>query len=424
MRGPAATLRPFDKIVQQMKQNAIRDSGAFIEQFTLEPTASGLLDGLTFAVKDLIDVAGHLTGCGNPTWRTTHPPAVANAVCVEQILAAGARCLGKTITDELAYSLLGENFFYGTPLNPRAPDRVPGGSSSGSASAVACGAVDFAFGTDTGGSVRVPASNCGIWGMRPTHGIISLAGVSPLAPGFDTVGILACSADILHRAMSVLLSIDIVEGASPEKVFLLREAFDLCDPEARKAIEEALKELRALFGERLREISIREIDEDAVSTDLMHWNDIYRVVQRGEAMNCLGGWVESTRPAFGHIIAESVALMKNLDRQQIPEMQKRREDYFRRMRNFLGKKDLLCIPTASSPAPYKGSITKRDQDPDEYYPRTLCLTSIAGVSRAPQISMPVAEVAGAPFGLSLIGRTGEDAFLLAVARLVETRSDG
>src|SRR4051794_4032314 len=161
-------------------------SDPFIERFELDPSQSGVLDGLRFAVKDIIDVRGHVTGGGNPTWRSTHPPAAAHAVCVDQILNAGALCVGKTISDELAFSLMGENEHYGTPLNPRAPDRVPGGSSSGSASAVAQGLVDFALGTDTGGSVRVPAANVGVWGLRPTHGRISLAGVIPFSPSFDT----------------------------------------------------------------------------------------------------------------------------------------------------------------------------------------------------------------------------------------------
>ena len=167
--------------------------------------ATGRSTGLRFAVKDLIDVAGHRTGCGNPDWLATHPPARVSAVCVDQLLEAGAACEGKTISDEVAFSLLGENFFYGTPLNPAAPDRVPGGSSCGSASAVACGLVDFALGTDTGGSVRIPASYCGLWGMRPSHGIVSVAGVMPFSPTFDTVGILAGSGDVLERAMGVLV---------------------------------------------------------------------------------------------------------------------------------------------------------------------------------------------------------------------------
>jgi amidase len=164
----------------------IAQSNAFISTFGLSPTGNGPLDGLRFAVKDTIDVAGFKTGCGNPTWRDSHPAAVVHAVCVEQLLRAGARCVGKTISDELAFSLLGENYFYGTPLNAQAPDRVPGGSSSGSASAVACGLVDFALGTDTGGSTRVPASNCGIWGFRPSHDFTSVAGVNPLVTVLDS----------------------------------------------------------------------------------------------------------------------------------------------------------------------------------------------------------------------------------------------
>src|SRR4051812_11832576 len=134
-----------------MQTLSIDQSGAFIETFTLGPTKDGPLRGLTFAVKDLIDVAGYRTGCGNPKWLATHPPASVSAVCVEQLLAAGATCTGKTITDEFAFSLLGENFHYGTPLNPAAPQRVPGGSSSGSASAVGCGGGDFSVGAGTRG---------------------------------------------------------------------------------------------------------------------------------------------------------------------------------------------------------------------------------------------------------------------------------
>src|SRR6266699_3728649 len=184
---------------------SVAQSSAFLTTFELPPTGSGMLDGLCFAVKDVIDVAGWKTGCGNPTWRDSHPSAVANAVCVEQLLRAGARCIGKTISDELAFSLLGQNHFYGTPLNPQAPDRVPGGSSSGSASAVACGLVDFALGTDSGGSVRIPAGFCGLYGLRPTHGRISTAGMMTQAPSFDTVGYFANNSATFGRTGSVLL---------------------------------------------------------------------------------------------------------------------------------------------------------------------------------------------------------------------------
>src|SRR6266550_446595 len=193
-----------------MKRSTItvNESNAFVTTFDLPPTGSGSLDGLCFAVKDVIDVAGCKTGCGNPTWRDSHPTAVAHAVCVEQLLRAGASCVGKAICDELAFSLLGENYFDGTPLNPRAPDRVPGGSSSGSASAVACGLVDFALGTDTAGSARIPASNCGIWGFRPSLHRISESGILPFAPSSSTVGVFANNLTVMKKVMSVLLASD------------------------------------------------------------------------------------------------------------------------------------------------------------------------------------------------------------------------
>src|SRR6476620_7685128 len=220
-----------------MQSISLEQSGAFIEKFTLPPTKDGPLRGLRFAVKDLIDVAGHPTGCGNPTWLATHPPASVSAICVEQLLAAGAQCEGKTITDELAFSLLGENHHYGSPLNPAAPDRVTGGSSNGSASAVACGLVDFALGTDTGGSVRVPASNCGIWGWRPSHGLISLAGVMPFAPTLDTVGVFTRSAELLQRIAAVLLATEAPTTTDKPSgsIYLGREAFELADPAVRKS---------------------------------------------------------------------------------------------------------------------------------------------------------------------------------------------
>ncbi|MDP6620082.1 MAG: amidase family protein, partial [Nitrospinota bacterium] len=178
-----------------------KNLGAFCDwtEVHLPGKAGGPLAGLRFAVKDLYDVEGHVTGRGNPDWLATHGPAESTAPAVARLVEAGATMIGKTITDELAFSLFGENFHYGTPVNTRAPDRVPGGSSSGSASAVAGGLVDFAVGSDTGGSVRVPASFCGILGIRPTHGRISLEGCMPLAPSLDTVGWFANDPELLER---------------------------------------------------------------------------------------------------------------------------------------------------------------------------------------------------------------------------------
>ena len=396
------------------------ESGAFLETIELDSIASGPLDGLNFAVKDLIDIGGHKTGCGNPSWRDTHPVATANAVCVEQLLSAGARCVGKTVCDELAFSLIGENYFYGTPLNPKAPDRVPGGSSSGSASAVACGLADFALGTDTGGSVRVPASNCGIWGLRPSHGFISVAGVNPFAPTFDTVGILARSADVLARAASVLFAHEDIPRQEPMTIHLLKEAFSVADPDVRQVLNSSVQRLRNLFGERLRETSLGEIDSQPEETDLWAWYDTFCVLQWAEIESCLGAWVAATKPAFGPETAQNFELVKNLDRRRLREAVQRRERYFQRLKLFLGPHDLICMPTTPALAPLKGTVVARGQSGagDDYYPRMLSLTSVAGIGRLPQVSLPLAESGGVPVGLSLLAAHGRDAFILGVAQRV------
>lgn len=400
-----------------MPQITAEQSGAFIERFTLPPTGDGPLAGLRFAVKDLIDVGGRRTGCGNPDWLATHPPARVSAVCVDALLAAGAQCDGKTITDEVAFSLLGENFFYGTPLNPAAPDRVPGGSSCGSASAVACGLVDFALGTDTGGSVRVPASYCGLWGMRPTHGVVSVAGVMPFSPTFDTIGILACTSDVLQRAMGVLLGGESPYAGRPNAIHLVSDAFALCDSEVARALQGPVDRLRGVFDLTVRETSLKELLNDNQAADLSTWLDTFRLLRGAEVDSCLGPWVEAVHPKFGPAAAAGFEIIRELDRAQVGDAIRRRESLCRLLQQALGPRDLLCIPTAPTLPPIKGTAS-HDRHGD-FYGRTLSLTSIAGIARLPQVTMPLADVAGVPVGLSLIGAFGQDMWLLQIARQFE-----
>ena len=398
-----------------LKRYGIEESQAFVETVIVEPKSSGVLTGLQFAVKDLIDLGGYKTSCGNPTWRDTHPKAATNAVCVDQLLMAGAECVGKTITDELAFGLNGENFFYGTPLNPRAPNRVPGGSSSGSASAVACGIVDFALGTDTGGSVRVPASNCGIFGMRPSHGRISVAGVNPLAPSFDTVGVLACSCEVLAKAASVLLACDIPSGFNVGKVHLLEEAFAICDTEVKDALAKPVDMIKAIFSGKVEKTSLKDIGRQANESGLKGWYHTYYRIQWAEIWSCLGSWVEEAKPEFGPTTGMNFEFVKNMDRGALVKAVRQREDCFSLLNEFLGPNDLLCMPTAPALAPIKGTLGI-DRTVGDYYPRTLSLTSIAGIGRLPQVTLPVADVSGVPIGLSLLARHGRDGFLLAAAQ--------
>jgi amidase len=397
----------------------VAQSNAFVTTFDLSPANSGPLNGLCFAVKDTIDIAGFKTGCGNPTWRDSHPPAVVHAVCVEQLLLAGARCVGKTICDELAFSLLGENHFYGTPLNALAPDRVPGGSSSGSASAVACGLVDFALGTDTGGSTRVPASNCGIWGYRSSHDFVSVAGVNPLAPSFDSVGIFAQSADVLAKIGLVLLADAPISANKPTTIHLIREAFALADADVQKALSGPLQRLREIFGDAVRESSLQELVGDDAGHAFATWAETFCVIQWAEIESCLGAWIANSKPEFGPEIAASFQLMKELDRRRVAEAMQRREQYFRSLNQFLGPQDMLCIPTTPALAPHKGDPPRRSSSGSGYYPRTLSLTSVAGMGRMPQVSLPIAGADGVPVGLSLLARHGQDSFLLQVAKNVD-----
>jgi len=399
------------------KTYSVAESGAFAEELRLEATGSGPLDGLTFAVKDLIDLRGYITGCGNPDWRDSHPPAAAHAVCVEQLLAAGAVCLGKTVTDELAFGLDGENYFYGTPLNAPAPDRVPGGSSSGSASAVACGLVDFALGTDTGGSVRVPASNCGLFGLRPSHGVSSLAGVNPLAPTFDTVGMLARSAEVLARVAAVLLACEVPETVEVEDLHILTEPLAQLDPEVLQALEAPVEELRRRFGARVKETSLNDVVGAKPEAGLAPWHETYVTIQWAEIWSSLGAWIEAVQPALGPRTQRNFELAKGLDRRRVGEAARRREAYCRKLKAFLGPRDLLVLPTVPAPAPLKGSLGL-DRTQGNYYPRVLSLTAIAGIGRLPQVTLPLGQVEGAPVGLSLVAAPGEDTFLLAAARAV------
>jgi amidase len=401
----------------------VAQSNAFVTTFDLSPTDSGPLDGLRFAVKETIDVAGFKTGCGNPTWRDSHPAAVVHAVCVEQLLHAGGRGFGKTISDELAFSLLGENHFYGTPLNAHAPDRVPGGSSSGSASAVACGLVDFALGTDTGGSTRVPASNCGIWGFRPSHDFISVAGVNPLAPSFDTVGVLARSADVLAKVALVLLAAP-VSASKLATIHVIREAFALADTEVQEALSEPMRRLRETFGDAVRESSLQELTSGDSEHSFARWVDPFCAIQWAEIKNSLGAWIATAKPEFGPEIAASFQLMNELDRRRIAEAVQRREQYFRSLHEFLAPHDLLCIPTTPAFAPRKGDPPSRSSSGSGYYPRTLSLTSVAGIARLPQVSLPIADSDGVPVGLSLLARHGQDSFLLKVAQTLEAQVCG
>ncbi|CAN1232785.1 Amidase 1 [Linum perenne] len=234
--------------------NGSEDNGAFMEKFVLEPPSPSPdrplpLQGLTFAVKDIFDMAGYVTGFGNPDWARTHSAAASTAPAVLDVLKDGAKSVGKTIMDEMAYSINGENIHYGTPVNPCAADRVPGGSSSGSAVAVGAAIVDFSLGTDTGGSVRVPASYCGIFGFRPSHDTISTSGVVPMAQSFDTVGWFARDPLILKRIGQSLLHLSDQNTVILSQVIIADDCFELSSIPRDRLTQGLISSVEKLFGE-------------------------------------------------------------------------------------------------------------------------------------------------------------------------------
>ncbi|MBW4840013.1 MAG: amidase [Paenibacillaceae bacterium] len=389
-----------------MGQN--NDYGAYMNpDLMIRPTSRGILNGTTFAVKDVIAIRGHVSSAGNPAWLRSHQPAEEHAEAVRRLLAAGAELRGVTHTDELMYSLGGENIHYGTPINPRARGRIPGGSSSGSAVAVASNSVDFALGTDTGGSVRVPASYCGIYGFRPSHGAVDMRGVIPLAPRFDTIGWMARSPELLLRVGEVLLaSAKAAEaedaGRSVPRLLLAKEAWALTDPSCGDRWSEALRSLQAGATATV-EIGVAEEGLEA-------WKEAFRELQASQIWAAHGAWIRGENPAFGPDIADRFTIAEQMAGQDHSRVEVLQRSIVRRLYDLLGDDGVLVIPTVPGVAPFSGG---RGEELERNRSGALTLCCIAGLAGLPQVTLPVNGPEGLPLGLSVIGGPGRDLRLLA-----------
>jgi amidase len=374
----------------------------------------GILQGLTFAAKDIYDVQGEVCCCGNPDWLASHLPATATASVIASLLAAGADLRGKTLTDEIAFSLNGQNFHYGTPRNSAAPDRIPGGSSSGSAAAVAGGIVDFAIGSDTAGSIRLPAALTGIFGMRPSHDAVSLDGVMPLAPSFDTAGWFARSTDVLCRTGAVLLPPDRPDALLPSRLLVAEDAMALADPTIAQRIRTAIAKVADLFTS-VRSVTLAPLDNADLSPTgqgLKDWVQWFRGHQPREVWASHGAWIERINPRFSPDITHRLKLAKQLSAIPIEGDDGLRDRVTMRLDQMLDGTAIL-IPSAPCLAPLKDAAA---EDLTDFRDRVLGLTTIAGLARLPQVQIPLGlaedDHGTAPIGLSLIGRRGTDRGLL------------
>ena len=389
-----------------MPHEIVDTIGAFVpgQVFRVEGRAGGLLAGLTFAAKDLFDVAGHPTGGGNPDWARTHPVPARHAWAVDRLLDAGASLVGKTVTDEVSLGILGENPFDGTPTNPRAPGHVPGGSSSGSAAAVAAGLCDTALGTDTGGSVRVPSSFCGLYGIRPTHGRLNLAGMMSQAPTSDRTGWFARDAGTFARVGAVMLG-EPIPAALPARLLIAADAFALADPDAAEALQPLVARLGALVGD-VAEVTM-------APPGLAAWARAQRTIQPYEAWQNFQEWVDEANPRFQFTVARNLVLAGMSSAGDRAYAALVREEARGRMRRLLPPGTILCLPTTPFPAPRCGlSISTLEPLRD----RITALACHGGLTGVPQVSIPGATVGGLPIGLSILGARGSDAMLVAVAR--------
>ncbi len=363
--------------------------------------ASGPLSNLTFVAKDLFDVVGHRTSNGSPKFHHHAKPSLTNALVISKLIAAGATLTAMTICDEFFYSLTGVNAHYGTPINLRAPGRLPGGSSSGSAAALTAGMSDFAVGSDTGGSIRIPASFCGLWGIRPTLGRVSLDGARSMAPSFDTVGWFTNDAELLSSVGRVVL-----EGSLDRSAI---ERFVIADDILARTDDP----ITSAFSAWVKAAAPDAVENVTIASDgLDSWRNIFRIIQAGEVKTTNLPWVRKYRANLGQGIEERFLFAEQITEEELNNARQEKEKIIKKIDAVIVPGTVLVIPTAPCIAP------KRDADGtslESFRSNTMALTCIAGLAGLPQVSMPLLTVDNCPAGISLVGSRGSDEVLLALA---------
>ena len=373
---------------------------------------SGSLSGLRLGVKDLFQIAGIPTTAGNPDWLATHPIPHKTAPSVLALLEAGATLVGKTLTDELAYSLEGINQHYGTPVNPQAPQRLPGGSSSGSAVAVANNSIDIGLGTDTGGSIRVPASYNGIYGLRPSHGVVSTEQLIPLSPRFDTVGWLTRNLSTLQQVAQVLLPQDI----SGDLSYLVVANIEDLEPwlKARQPLLETFGVRAASKPHRFASIKYVNL----TNQQLIKASSAFRILQGREIWRIHGDWIEQHQPNFAPEISDRFNWCQNLSHSEQLQAEASAQEFvaFWHSQILPTANHVLLMPTTPGAAPLLNTCAA---ELAAYRTRLMGLTAPAGLTRAPQISLPYLTSQQAPWGVSLVARHGCDRALLNCAAALD-----
>lgn len=377
-----------------------------VPQVVVSNAKSGPLSGLGLGVKDIIDVAGHRTGCGNPETFGEAGPVARTAPSIQVILDAGAHFLGKTQTDEFAFSLMGQNAHFPYPINSAARNRVTGGSSSGSAAAVAGRLADIAAGSDTGGSIRAPASFCGLVGLRSTHGRASLGGIMPLAPSLDTFGWFARDIGTYEAVGQVMLGEDRHQTALTRPIGIgWLDELVLGPTEAAE-----FGRMKAVVQQATGAVAPASI---SAMPDDLYW--CFRKIQAREAWGSQGAWIDAHPGSLTKSVEERFRFAATIDDDALAGSRKFRAAFREELRTLLGSDGYLVLPTVLGAAPLTADT------PDSllaYRERALRLLCLSGLSGFPQITLPLGEVDGAPFGLSLLGPADCDRQLIALGRRI------
>lgn len=361
----------------------------FVEQFRLGGA------GPTVAIKDCIDIAGWPTRAGSRALADL-PPATRHADVVDAILAGGGQIIGKTNMHELAYGVTGVNGWLGTPHNTRHPDLIPGGSSSGSAAAVAAGLADIAIGTDTGGSIRMPAACCGVFGLKPSFGRVSRRGCTPASSSLDCVGPFARDVAGIEAGMA-LIDPGFRPVPVPASVRLGWVATD-ADPEIAQVVRAELQRPGVVL----------------VDVDLQGMREAFEAgitIMAAEMWELFGALAED--PRTGADVQARIRAAASVTPDQVAAAEAVREQFRARVDGLLEAVDALALPTLPAVPPALDDLGDAA--------RMLRLTSLIrpfNVSGHPAFSLPIDGPGGKPAAIQLVGAIMADERLCAVAHRV------
>ncbi|KAH1049759.1 hypothetical protein GYH30_020329 [Glycine max] len=428
-------------ITRKLKKSVRKDLGAFIEKLQLlpppqpaPPKAPHPLTALTFALSDLFDIEGHVSTFGHPEWARTHEPASSTAPAVSALVEGGATCVATTVLDDLALGIGGENKHYGTPTNPAVPARVPGGSSSGAAVAVAADFVDFALGIDTVGGVRVPAGFCGILGFRPSHGAVSHLGIIPISTSLDTVGWFAKDPNILRRVGHILLQAPFAMQRSPRQIVIADDCFQHINVPLDRSSQVVVKTTEKLFGRQvlkhinlgdylssrvpsLKGCSGQKTNGEVKASALKLLANIMQSLQRHEFRLKHDDWMNTVKPDLHPGVSAQLHEKFEVSDAEIENSKSVRSEMRAAVNSLLKDEGILVIPTVADPPPKLGGKEILSED---YQSRAFSLLSIASISGCCQVSIPLGFYDKYPVSVSLIARHGGDRFLLDTLQTVYT----